>query len=418
MDPEIIARLLAGQTQHGQDHPILGRVPASAPIDPLHALGGIMAPHLTEYLTQPRPPIPPLPERPGKAPSTSDPRLPGVVSDLGALATLPLAAAAPEAALAARAAPVAERVAPALGRAAARLPEVDSRLLATQAAGATAFEPSSAEAAPRLTRDQQRQVEMERLRGEQETRRAQAEREGQFRTEQDRARFQAQQAEEQRTSAARFEAQQKEAEANAPFRQKYPMLASALPFMGSAAAFLSPFLTRALVTNPGAHALAREWSAAADATEAALAAGNRRGAVQGLRQLEGYAKQWEQRQKGIGAIGLATSAALPTEAALLPSEYDAAMLPPGNPSREAAMHVLTSPTELGARALPGLLQGLPAAMLGNKLPAGPLPLAPAGRSAGLVNAYDIKGPMSPDSIRKALAAPRKPRTRIKAGEEQ
>ena len=72
----------------------------------------------------------------------------------------------------------------------------------------------------------------------------------------------------------------------------------------------------------------------------------------------------------------------------MPQEYDALMLPPGNPNRDAAVNTLSDPNELMKRAAPGLLMGTPAAMLGAKLPpAWPVTLPPREASAALVKTY-------------------------------
>jgi hypothetical protein len=146
---------------------------------------------------------------------------------------------------------------------------------------------------------------------------------------------------------------------------------------------------------PASNAFAKAWTDTTDEAERALAAGEHAAAARALNQLEAYGQQYAKQSKGVGAAAFATSAALPAEAALIPSEYDAAVLPAGDPNQKAAWDLITDPVKVAERAAPGVMQGLPAATLGNKLPT-PIRerMAPVARSEGLLRTYPDRGTLA------------------------
>jgi hypothetical protein len=359
------------------------------------AAGRLIAPNVTSVLSgEDRPPVTDITGmRPGKVPSAEDPRLAGAVPEIAGFvgAAIPgggiggVGARMAESALTDAALPAIGRVAPRVASA------VDTQTIAGLMGAAANLAPTSAEAAPKPTREQQRALEVKKqelaLQADAEQKRM--DREKQARLEQSnqdiaRQKAQAQVDIDKQTAQAEYERQEKLRQTNLPFRQKYPELAQTLPFLGTAAAFAVPFMTR-LTRMPATNAFARQWASTADEAEQALAAGDHVVAARAVNQLEAYGRQHaESLGHGTSPALYATSAALPTEASLLPSEYDAAMLPPNDPNRQAAMGVLTDPLKLGERALPGLLQGVPAASVGAKIGIPGQRVAPVARSEGII----------------------------------
>lgn len=272
---------------------------------------------------------------------------------------------------------------------------------------------SSSEAAPKLTREQQRQLEMETSRArnaaelDQQKRAQEAEiaRQGAAQqVELERARREGDLATQQAAAQADTERQRAEAEyqqqeavrqSQLPFRERYPGLANALPFAGVGAAAASPYAVRlgkALFNNAGV----RQMEGAVGRGETALAGADKGAITRSLGELKSIQKSGAAAPEGPVSAGpgtLALSAGLPAEAALLPAEYDLQMLPTDNPNREAAKKMLTDPTELAKRVIPGLLQGIPAATLGNKVPAvWPEKLPPISNMEGLIAALRAAKP--------------------------
>jgi hypothetical protein len=217
-----------------------GRVSGEPPLTSARGLpgsvAGVLAPHLSDYLGSDRPPVRDITGLPpGKVPSTQgvdDPRLPGVMGDIagigaGALSGVGLAGAGVRAAEAA------------LPGVASRAGAMDPQIMAG-ITGAMGNAVESAEATT-LTRDQRRQIEIERQRAELAAKadEARLQREQQAnlqRSEMEikRQREAAQADLDKKRQQAEFEAQEKLRESNLPFRQKYPNLAATLPFLGTA----------------------------------------------------------------------------------------------------------------------------------------------------------------------------------------
>jgi hypothetical protein len=407
LSPEMRAVLLRA-LQSGRLNAGTGMVGQTDPSGLPRTIGNLLAPNITSMLAgdprQPPPDITGMP--PGKVPSAEDPRLAGAIPEVAGMmaSAIPgvggagMGARAAESALPSALPAIAGRVAPRAAEA------IDTQTLAGVMGGAANMLPTSAEAGQRLTREQRQQLEMQRQQAEIQSQQAQSaqERERQAnldRSAQEIARQKAQTQADLDAKAAQtqFEQNQKLAQANTPFRQKYPELAQSLPFLGTAASFAVPFLTR-LAKIPANNAIARQWTATADEAEHALAAGDHVTASRAINQLDAYGRQWAASNKGTSAMLYGTSAALPVEAALLPSEYDAAMLPPDNPSRKAAMDVLTDPHKLAERALPGIMQGLPGASIGSKIGIPGQRVAPVARSEGISATYPNRQPLPLEAV--------------------
>jgi len=199
---------------------------------------------------------------------------------------------------------------------------------------------------------------------------------------------------ERQREAERYRQQEEVRQSQLPFREKYPGLATALPFAGTAAAMASPYAVRlgkALFNN----SRVGQMEDAITRADMALASQSKPSIVRSLGELKASKGSVPTPEGPIsaGPGSLAISAALPAEAALLPAEYDMSMLQPDNPNREAAKHILTDPTELAKRVVPGLLQGIPAATLGNKIPAvWPEKIPPNANMEGLIAALKASKP--------------------------
>lgn len=270
-------------------------------------------------------------------------------------------------------------------------------------AGALGATMTPADAGTRLTREQRQQIEVERQRLEAQRQAAEAEARMRAQTDMERQRaeaeFQRQRAVQDAELQRQMEAQRqrdaevaaaraRDAEARMPFRERYPNLASALPFAGAAAAFAVPAAVKAGKTFANNRAIGR-WDSAVDQAAEALPTASKpaaRGIAAEMRAFDELGPP-PGAKPGWGVMG--ASAALPAEASLIPQEYDALMLPAGDPNREAARATLTDPVELAKRAATGLLAGVPLAKLGSEFPMGwmerPPPIA---RTKGLIEAAD------------------------------
>jgi hypothetical protein len=326
--PASLAKILA---QHGAMNPPVD------PTGPASALARLLAPNITSALSgegraAPPPDITGMP--PGKVPSADDPRIAGSVPEVAGLvaSAIPGLGAAGGAGMRG-----AEAAAPAVaGRVAPTAAGMSGQDLAGIMGAAENMAPTSAEAAPRPTREQQRLLEVERLRGEMQAQQAaQAQqREQQARVAQSQQEIERQKAQTQadieakaaQAQAARDEQQKQQ---NQPFREKYQELARILPFLGGAASLLLPIGTQ-IAKIPGQNALTKQWTATADGIETALAAGDHKAATRGLNQLAAYGEQWKKANSGVSPGVYAGAASGPTEAALMPAVYDSLTLPPGD----------------------------------------------------------------------------------------
>ena len=387
-------------------------------------LAGLVAPHIRDYLTKPAPAQGPLPAY-GKTPEDHNPNAAGAIGDAANIASafLPLGAAG-------RAARAVESFAPSVvPRAGGVMPEAPNMLRMIGGVAGSVDPTSPAEAAPRLSRQEQHDLLMQRQQEEQrqemasraaatkqqqdlaaqeaEDRRRQmnmkAETEAHMAAEQQRAEM-----ERQRAAADQAAAAQREREMNErPFREKYPAVATALPIAGMAASTALPFAKNAM--NAGrANKLLREWEGTAGRTEQAVISGDKEGARLGANQLKGYQKNWPAAEKkvnqGYGLGGQVASGFLPAEATMFPSEYDYATQPHDSAAYKSAHDLFTNPAELAQRAGMAWMGGTGMAGVGNKIPFSTR-LPPLGRSQGAVAAVKAQSA----TRKKAPAyAPRKP----------
>lgn len=247
---------------------------------------------------------------------------------------------------------------------------------------------SSAEAGSPLNRAQRQQMEMEQQRGKNQleadnARRAQeAELAAQERAQQvelERARREGDLAAQNAAAQAEMQRQQQQQEAQRaeelrqtqlPFREKFPNVAANLPYAGAAISAALPYGARAAKAAFNNKRVGQAEGAVERGEAALTGRKNINSISRSLSELEAQ-RAITPPPKGpisIGPGGMATSAAVSAEAPLIPLEYDAGMLPHGNENRQAAWDTLMNPAEVAKRALPGLLGGMTAATIGNKVP--------------------------------------------------
>lgn len=368
------------------------------------AVGKMIAPNITSVLSgEDRPPIPDITRLPpGKVPSSADPRIAGAGPEIAGL----VASAVPGVGLAGqgiRAAGVAGRaIAPEIAglgtRIGAASGAADTQTIAGIMGAGANMAPGAAEASPRLTRDQQRQLEIKqreadiqaKLEQQQAQQRIEAEKRArEYQTQADIARQKAQtQADiEKQAAIAQADRDEKLRQQNQPFSQKFQPLAQMMPFLGGASSLALPMISR-IAKMPAQNALAREWRGTVNEAEQALASKDYATASRAIAQLHEYGKQWN-KASGVSPGLYAGSAVDPAVATMLPMGYDAMVLPAGDPNKQAALDTLTNPTELAHRVIPALGEGLALASTGTKLGLPGQEVPPIARSAGLVASRDL-----------------------------
>lgn len=365
---------------------------------------------------EPAPPMANMPAEPGKVSSTDDPRIAGAVGE-GANAAMNLAPLAmPIGGAASLATRGAEALGPRLG------------MMAREAVGyrppgavipglAATLASDPAEAGPKLTRQQQRELEMAKQKHQMEAETAANLSRQQAETSTAAARQQsldAAEAErikaenasriaiEQQRSADTASRENEAALANRPFREKFPSLANAMSNSGMALAALLPYGTRAWQSGRQTGFI-KSWESTVAKAEDALTKGDMPQARLLVNQLDGFRKQATMLDKasakgGSNAALYGASAALPLETSMAPEQIDLASGSPEAKSR--AIESLTDPVRVPA----GLAQGATFAALGAKAPLiGGNRVAPEAASAGAVKTFQQ---MLKD-VNKKTAAPRK-----------
>ena len=201
-----------------------------------------------------------------------------------------------------------------------------------------------------------------------------------------------------------MEAAEKDRQANMPFRERFPNVAAALPIAGGAVAMGVPYLSKLWNIN-AANKIAMEAQKRIGAAESALPTASPTKAAQLAAEMKAIRSQpapdINTHPATIGLSGFA-----PLEASLLPSEYDAMLLPPGNKDREAAWKMFKDPAELAKRAAVGVLQGAPLAGLGSKIPSViPQRYVPVTQAQGLEAGFNYarKHPAPPKQSRSRSA---------------
>ncbi len=379
--------------------------PPQSPADPqqvaelLSRIPRWMLPNIMSLATgEAAPPPAAMPAAPGKVPSTQDPRINNALAE-GANVAMNVAPALVPGGAIGTAARGAEALAPRLGAMAAR--EGYSFPGASVPALAATLASSEAEAAPRLTRQQQRELELARQKQELEGATASRLAREQSETSTAAARQQSLDAAEaeriKAENASRIAIEQQRgtdaasreneaALANRPFREKFPGLANAMSNSGLALAALLPYGTRAWQAGKQSGFI-KSWESTVAKAEDALTKGDMPQARLLVNQLDGFRKQAASMEKA-GAKGgsnmgmYAASAALPLETSMAPEQIDLAS---GSAEAKArAIESLTDPVRVPA----GLAQGATFAAIGAKAPLmGANRVAPEAASAGAVKTF-------------------------------
>lgn len=153
-------------------------------------------------------------------------------------------------------------------------------------------------------------------------------------------------------AAADLRTQQLQHQANMPFREKYPEVSSYLPFLGAAAAFGVPYISK-FPEQAMSNALVNRWRTAVEAGQKARAKG---GTVGGktlqdiVDDLGGYERQYNSMHGLSSKVGNAIlGAGADAEVSMIPNEYDAINLPPGNTSHDKAVELFSDPKALAER---------------------------------------------------------------------
>jgi hypothetical protein len=240
---------------------------------------------------------------------------------------------------------------------------------------------SALDAAPKLTREQQRQIEMDKQRMEMEATSARQRgldaaeanrlaQENQLKLDMERSR-----------QTEDFKRQQESQHQALPFRDRYPLAAQVLSTGGMAAAAAMPYMIRGWKQGQ-TNALNRAWGNTASRAEQALLAGDLPQAKMLAPQLAAYAKQaGKLKPAEAGPITYGVSSLLPAEASNIPEEID---LLSGSPeAKHRAMETVMDPVRIPA----ALIQGATFAGIGGKLPVRSR-LAPEAQSAGVVKAIN------------------------------
>ncbi len=259
--------------------------------------------------------------------------------------------------------------------------------------GAGAATPTEA---VKLTREQQRQVEMDRqateLKAQAERERIKAEGEAARQRGENEAKIRAAEKAEQtridRENIAAAETARlaeiervkaaQEAHEKLPFRERHPDISNLMTAGGMSAAAAVPFGGR--MVQAGREAIFNSrWRKVVDAAEAALKSGDTKMAKVYGEQLKGFAKQSKEIGKsGPGAVTTGAAALSPLEVSMLPEQID--MITGEKEAKQKAMDQLLD----WHRAPGALLQGATFATLGMKAPTVLHSVSPAGRSEGLV----------------------------------
>lgn len=198
-----------------------------------------------------------------------------------------------------------------------------------------------------------------------------------------------------RTDEAAAIAQKQLEDSQKPFRERFPVLNSILPAIGTAAAAAIPYSLRMRQA-----ALAKQyigqWEEHANAAETALKAGDLKAAAPHVQVLKAYQAEHEavlNKKSALPYGAAAVASTLPFDATFLgPNAYDAVTQSKDSPAYKQAWSALTDPSEYASRGVTSLLEGAIPAMTALKIntPTA-VPVPPSALSAGLIkSAADLK----------------------------
>jgi hypothetical protein len=194
------------------------------------------------------------------------------------------------------------------------------------------------------------------------------------------------------------------AAAEAPFRERFPTLSKVMPAIAAAASAALPYGIK-LRQAAAANAYLREWEASSTAAEQALRAGKLEEALPHVNKLKQFTAEHQQVMDkighGVSPTTVAAASTIPFDLEFLtPNAIDAAVLPPGSPGHEQAVHSLTDPSEYASRAGSGIMQALTA----SKLPVPGRTVAPTAASMGHAETYATMASAQEKAARAAKAA--------------
>jgi Skp family chaperone for outer membrane proteins len=345
------------------------------------AVGSLLMPGLTDYLTKsvPYPSMNPTPE--GKIKSTGEgldnPHLPGAALDVGMMG-LGGAGLGAGGAVGGALGRVGAEAMPAAEAAAGGANQGNRIIRNLLMGGAQNMDPTPAQGATRLLPDERRAIEVEKQKSQNAAQAAmqqkQAETEaevekqkalGQNQLEQQKqqAEFQRQQQQQQAELQKQQEQEAAKHEANMPFRERHSNWNAAMPAIGDAAAIGLP-LVASLLSKGKLGKMAGAWENAVGKgqTWAEANPGTKKLPTALARELQAHAEQWGKHSDPVGTVGHITGALSPLEASQFPMESDALTLPPDAPDKWALMH--QDPKELAMRTGSAAMQGLPFASAG------------------------------------------------------
>jgi hypothetical protein len=175
----------------------------------------------------------------------------------------------------------------------------------------------------------------------------------------------------------------------AAFRDRYPVLNSMLPWIGTSLSAAIPYAVK-LRQASAANKYIKKWEETAEKAEKALAAGDKTAATPLVNTLKEYNKEHAEilktlADKGHSPVTIAAAATLPFDASfVVPNAYDATVLPRGAEAQKQGWENLTNPSEYGSRLPSSILEGLPPAVTSTKIPVPGRTVPPTARSKGLV----------------------------------
>lgn len=329
------------------------------------AVGNVIAPNLTSLAAGGvAPPITPLPEQ-GKVPSADDPRINQAIGEFGELGATLLPMLTPGSALSLGTHVVSKLTNPVL----------------VIAAGASALVSATPAEAAKLTGKQKQELEIKRqqlqMEGQEASRRSQETMQQELELRRQGMQFEAESKQKEAQGLAQIAINKQKEEANlnraeearltnAPFREKFPNLSTAMSNTGLAIAALLPYGTRMYQAGKGVSTpFVKAWESVATEAEAALKTKNMDHARILVDQLVGFKKEaiaLEKKSVKSNVIINALSAAAPMETQMLPELMDLSF--GSKDSKSKAIDTVFDPVRVPA----SILQGITAAGLGAKAP--------------------------------------------------
>ena len=186
----------------------------------------------------------------------------------------------------------------------------------------------------------------------------------------------------------KLEDEEAKAKAEAPFRDRYPNLASALPLAGFAAAVAMPSVLKKL-REPDLVKFEKDWEKLIDKADKTIGKFGPKSeeARQVYGELQAKQREWSKSAQRKLFSTMVGGGFMGAEGMVLaPLEYDAAMLPSGSPNQKAAASALYDPATWLGRVPAAGMAGAGLSGLGSKFAGGRIPPAASARTQGLLAA--------------------------------